>query len=58
MDYMEICNERDMLLGNLSRFFLTDDLKELYVEYGFAKKSLERIFEYHCERINNSAESM
>ena len=39
-------NETDMLKGDINRMCVTDDLKELKLEYEHAKKRLDSIFEY------------
>ena len=54
MDEQEVRNEYDMLRGNINRMFLTDDAAELYVMYEFARKRIERIYDYHVARINNA----
>lgn len=53
MDEIEVRYEYDMLLGNMNRMFLTDDVNELFQMYNFAKKRIERIYKYHCARLNN-----
>lgn len=53
MTRQEAFNELDMLRGNLNRMFVTDDVKELTVEYEYAKKRIEMIYEYHYSRLNN-----
>lgn len=54
MDEKEVNIEYDMLQGNLNRMFLTNDVKELVVMYEFAQKRIQRIYEYHCARLNNN----
>ena len=57
MDIQEARIESDMLEGNIARMFLTDDVTELIRMYEFAKKRIERIYEYHhkrlCEGVQN-----
>lgn len=53
MDLREAHNESDMLRGNINMMFLTDDVTELLRMYEFAQKRIQRIYEYHVERINN-----
>lgn len=43
--------EYDMLKDNINRMFLTDDMSELLKMYDVAKKRIDRIFEYHHERV-------
>lgn len=45
--------EYDMLKGSMNRMFLTDDIAELDVLYKSSKKRIERIYDYHCARLNN-----
>ena len=45
--------EYDLLKGDINRMFVTDDVKELHVEHEYAKKRIERIYDYHCARLNN-----
>lgn len=52
MDEQEVRNEYDMLRGSINRMFLTDDAAELYVMYEFARKRIERIYDYGC--VNKS----
>lgn len=53
MNEIAVHNEYDMLLGEMNRMFLTDDVKELVTVYDFAKRRLDRIYEYHYARLNN-----
>lgn len=53
MNKQEAHDEYDMLKGNVNRMFLTDDAAELVKMYEVAQKRIERIYEYHCTRINN-----
>ncbi len=49
----EIYFESDMLKGNISRMFVTDNPKELLHMYEFSKKRLERIYQYNYERLHS-----
>lgn len=53
MDEKETRFEYDLLKGNINRMFVTDDAAELYIQYEYAKKRIERIYDYHCKRLNN-----
>ncbi len=45
--------EYDLLKGDINRMFVTDDAMELHVEHEYAKKRIERIFDYNRTRLNN-----
>ena len=45
--------EYDLLIGDINRMFLTDDAAELHVEHEYARKRIERIFDYNHTRLNN-----
>ncbi len=49
----EILDESDMLEGNISRMFLTDDPEELEHMYEFSKRRLEKIYKYHYARLQS-----
>lgn len=53
MDEVWAYDEYDMLMGNINRMFNTDDAAELAKMHDFARKRIERIFEYHRKRLNN-----
>jgi len=53
MNEQEAHDEYDMLRGNVNRMFLTDDVAELVKMYEFAQKRIERIYKYHCARLDN-----
>lgn len=53
MNEKEMHVEYDLLMGEMNRMFVTDDAAELHVLHEYAKKRIERIYEYHCARINN-----
>lgn len=42
-----IHNEYDTLKGETSRIFVNNDMSELVTMYDCAKKSIDRIYEYH-----------
>lgn len=46
-----IHNESDMLTGCINRIFVTDDMTELCQMYESAKKIIDRIYEYHENRV-------
>lgn len=46
-----IHNESDMLKGEINRMFNTDDLGEISLLYISAKKRMDKIFEYHVDRV-------
>ena len=50
-NYNELCNEMDLLDGNINRICVTKDEKELESMYKFAKKRLEEIYNYNTQRI-------
>mgnify|MGYP001025873739 CR=1 FL=1 len=54
MELQETRNEYDMLKGNVNRMFLTEEVAELVKMYEYAQKRLEKIYEYHYERLNNN----
>ena len=45
--------EYDLLTGEMNRMFVTDDAAELEVLHDYAKKRIDRIYEYHFKRLNN-----
>ena len=53
MNEKAIHNEYDLLTGEMNRMFVTDDAAELEVLHDYAKKRIDRIYEYHFERLNN-----
>lgn len=54
MNEREAHEEYEMLRGNINRMFLTDDVAELVKMYEFAQKRIERIYDYHVTRFNNT----
>ncbi len=54
MNESEVHSELDMLRGNLCRICVSDDPKEVFQMYEYAKKRLDRIYEYHISRLNNA----
>ena len=46
-----IHNEYEMLIGGINRIFMTDDMSELNHMYECAKKSIDKIYGYHLERV-------
>ncbi len=53
MDGQDVHDVYDMMKGNMTRMFLTDDVKELVYMHEIAKERLERIYEYHYARLND-----
>lgn len=51
MNYQEMTNEKDMLIGNINRMFVTKDIDELCSMYIFAKERLDILFKENCKRI-------
>ncbi len=51
MSREEIFFESDMLKGNISRMFVTDDPEELEQMHEFSKKRLEIIYKHNYERL-------
>ncbi|MCI9313718.1 MAG: hypothetical protein HFI57_01860 [Lachnospiraceae bacterium] len=54
MNEKEVYVEYDLLVGEMNRMFVTDDAAELPVLHEYARKRLERIYDYHVKRINNA----
>lgn len=54
MNEKEVYVEYDLLVGEMNRMFVTDDAAELSVLHEYARKRLERIYDYHVKRINNA----
>lgn len=54
----EACRERDMLDGNITRMFVSDDLDEIIKMYIYAKFRLNLIYQYclkmYDERKNDA----
>lgn len=53
MNYQEMRNEKDMLVGNINRMFVTDDIDELCSMFVFAKERLDVLFKENCRRVIN-----
>ena len=58
MDKIELYSEHEILEGNINRMFLTNDLKELYNMYAYAKFRLELIFNANYLRLKEEKEEM
>ena len=56
MSEKAIHNEYDMLMGEINRMFVTDDVEELKMMHEYAKKRIERIFDYHYSRLSNKCQ--
>lgn len=54
MDRKAVAEEYIMLQEDVCRMFLTDDVAELVKMYEFAQKRIERIYRYHCARLDNN----
>lgn len=50
-------NESEMLDGNINRMFVTDDLVELNKSYNVAVRRLNKLLEYHQDRIQRKLET-
>ena len=51
MTNQELRNERDMLVGNINRIMITDDITELRSMYAFARDRLENIYNARMARF-------
>ena len=53
MTEQEVELEYKSLIGNIIRMFLTDNLLEFYKVYEFAKMRLDKIYDYHYQRLTS-----
>ena len=51
MNYQEMCNEKDMLEGNINRMFVADNITEVCSMYVFAQERLKRLYKENCKRV-------